>query len=236
MGSFMRIYVGAVIAGGTIALALLAPRELPNPALAVTLLAAMLVVSLFKLRLPLGRGQATLSMAYVIDFLAIVTAGAGVAMVIAAAGVLVQCTVRVRRRQPWYRAAFSIATVVLAVQAAGWTWTVLGGSIAEPGLAATVLPLAIAAMLYFAINTGLVAGAIALSSGVSLGALWEENFLRIAPGFLGSVALLAVLHGMVTRDALVLLPAIAVPMLCCHLAYAYLFNQMGTPPAAEATT
>ena len=237
MGSFMRIYVGAVIAAGTIALAMLAPRELPNPALAVTLCAAMLVVSLFKLRLPLGRGQATMSMAYVIDFLAIVTVGAGVAMVIAAAGVIVQCTVRVRRRQPWYRAVFSVATIALAVQAAGWTWAQLGGSIAEPGLASTVLPLGIAAMLYFAINTGLVAGAIALSNGVSLTAVWEENFLRIAPGFLGSIALLAILHGMVTREALVLLPAIAVPMLLCHLAYAHWFSQMGTSPAAtEAAT
>ena len=236
MGTFMRVYVGSVIAAGTIALAMLAPRALPNPVLAATLLAAMLVVSLFKLRLPLGRGQATMSMAYVIDFLAIVTTGAGVAMVIAAAGVIVQCTARVRRRQPWYRAAFSVATVVLAVQAAGWTWMALGGSIAEPGFATTVLPLAIASLLYFTINTALVAGAIALSSGVSLSTLWEENFARIAPGFLGSVAVVAALHSLFTRETFVLLPAIAVPMLLCHLAYAYWFSQIATSPAAEATS
>lgn len=237
MTAFTRVYVGAVIAAGALVLASFAPRELANPTLALTLLAAMVLVSLFKLRLPLGRGQSTISMAYVIDFLVIVTAGADLAMAIAAVGVVVQCTLRVRRRQPWYRAAFSVATVALAVQAAGWTWAALGGTIAEPSLATTVLPLAAAAIPYFAINSGLIAGAIALSSGASPSALWQQTFLRTAPGFLATAAAVAFMHSLVTREALLLLPAIALPMLVCHLAYAYWFRQMAEDaPAVQALT
>ena len=43
--------------------------------LALALLIAALILSAFKLRLPLGRGNSTMSMAYVVDFLVIVTAG-----------------------------------------------------------------------------------------------------------------------------------------------------------------
>src|SRR5687767_699051 len=118
--------------------------------LAATWLAAMAVISLFKLRLPLRRGHSTMSMAYVIDFLVLVTAGADIAMVIAAAGVIVQCTVRVRRSQPWYRTAFSVATVALAVQTAGLVWSAMGGTIAAPGITTTAVPLAMSALAYFA--------------------------------------------------------------------------------------
>ena len=148
-----RLYIGAVIAAGALVLGTFAPRGVTQPMLALTFLVAMIVVSLFKLRLPLG--DATMSMAYVIDFAVIATAGADLAMVIAAVGTVVQCTSNVRRRQPWYRTAFSVATVVLAVRSAGLVWAALGGSIAAPSGA--VLALLVAAVPYFAINTGLVA-------------------------------------------------------------------------------
>src|SRR5688572_32889752 len=162
-----RLYIGAVIAAGTLVLATFAPRDYPQPLLALTFLAAMIVVSLFKLRLPLGDGHSTMSMAYVIDFAVIATAGADLAMTMAAVGVGGQCTVNVRRPQPWYRTAFSVATVVLAVRTAGLAWAALGGSSEAPLSVAAVLPLVAAAVPYFLINSGLVAAAIALSNAGS---------------------------------------------------------------------
>jgi hypothetical protein len=154
------LYVGAVIGAGTAVLVVFAPRTLPNLATVAIFLASMLLVSLFKLRIPIGRGPWTISMAYVVDFVVIVNAGADLAMVIAAAGVLVQCLVRVRRPQPWYRTAFSMAAVVLAVQAAGSVWS-------QRGDIAALIPLAAAVVVYFAVNGGLVAVAIALSRRTS---------------------------------------------------------------------
>jgi hypothetical protein len=238
MSLSMRLYVGAVIAAGALALGASLPLDVERPLLAMTFLAAMLVVSLFKLRLPLGRGQSTLSMAYVIDFAVLVTSGVEEAAVIAAAGVLVQCLVKARSRQPWYRTAFSVAAVVLAVQSAGWTWSVLGGTIGQPGFATTILPLALAAIPYFAVNTGLVAMAIALSNGLSPARYWGAAFGRIAPGYLLAAAMIAATQLLVAREVYLTLPAAALPMFACHVAYAYWFRQQrdARPVASPALT
>ena len=228
-----RVYIGAVIAAGALVLGTFAPRELSQPLLAATFLAAMIVVSLFKLRLPLGNGHSTMSMAYVVDFAVIVTAGADLAMVIAAVGVVAQCAVNVRRPQPWYRAAFSIATVVLAVRTAGLVWAALGGVPDGPS-ASAVLPLMAAAVPYFAINSGLVATAIALSNGLSPLRCWSQSFLSTAPSVLAAAAVVAGIEVTMTRDAYVMLATAAVPMALCHAAYAAWFKRPGAVSAATA--
>lgn len=155
-------YVGVVIAVGAALLATFSPAELPQTSLTLTLTAAMLVVSLFKLRLPLAKDGSTISMAFVVDFVALMTAGVDVAMAIAVLGVLVQCCVRARNPR-WYKVAFSMATVAIAVQVAGAIWTGFNGSIAEASVATTIVPLSMAAAAYFAVNATLVAIAVTLA-------------------------------------------------------------------------
>lgn len=228
-----RVYIGAVIAAGAMVLGTFAPRELAQPLLAGTYLAAMLVVSLFKLRLPLGNGHSTMSMAYVVDFAVIVTAGADLAMVIAAIGVVVQCTVNVRRPQPWYRTAFSVATVVLAVRTAGLVWAATGGVVNAPS-ASAVLPLLAAAIPYFAINSGLVAAAIALSNGLSPLRCWSQSFLSTAPSVLAAAVVIAAIEVTMTADVYLLLATAAVPMALCHAAYAAWFKRAAAITPATA--
>ena len=156
----MSLYVGGVIVAGGVLLLQYAPRTYPHPWLASLLLLAALILSAFKLRLPVG--NSTMSMAYAVDFVALIMAGPDLAMVVAAAGVLMQCTVRVKKRQPVYRTAFSVASVIIAVHVGGWVWGVLGGNVHNGApLFAFAVPLSAAAMTYFAVNTMLVAGAIA---------------------------------------------------------------------------
>jgi hypothetical protein len=159
-----------------------------------------------------------MSMAYVVDFIALIVEGASVAMLLGAIGVLIQCTVRVGRKQPIHRAAFSAAAVVIAVQLAGWGWRALGGNLSELTLATTVLPLAVCAITYFAVNTGLVATAIAVTSDNPRRALNPE-FLRTAPAYLVAAAVaglvgLATLHGVVY-----LTPLVASPLYVCYRGY-----------------
>ncbi len=49
-----QLYVGAVVAIGTLLLVRFMPREMPHPILGAALLAAAIGLSVFKLRLPLG--------------------------------------------------------------------------------------------------------------------------------------------------------------------------------------
>ena len=225
MNPLATIYVGAVIALGASALVGLAPREYPAPLLAATWMAAMVVVSLFKLRLPLRGGHSTMSMAYVIDFLVLVTAGPDLPMVIAAAGVIVQCTARVRRPQPWYRTAFSVATVALAVQAAGWIWSSLGGSIANAGLLTTAVPLALSAVGYFAVNSGLVAAAIALSASEEELPAWRP-FARTAPAFVVAAGAAIVMQLLLRHEAYLFMPGAVTPILVCYFSYAAWFRRI----------
>lgn len=228
-----RIYVGAVVAAGALALVTSAPRELPQPTQAAAFLAAMIVVSLFKVRLPLGDGHSTMSMAYVVDFASIATAGVELAMLVAAAGVVVQCTARARRRQPWYRTAFSVAAVVLGVRTAGLVWVALGGS-AAPGTGIAALTLVAAAAPYFAINSGLVAGAIAMSSMTSPIRVWRQYFAGTAPGIVAAAGMVGVVELMLSPDAYTMLAIVAVPATLCHLVYAAWFRRLtpGTPLTA----
>ena len=180
-----RLYIGAVIAAGVGLLVYLAPRHLENPVIAGALLVTTLVLSIFKIRLPLGNGVSTMSMAYAVDFVALIIEGANLAMFLGAIGVLIQCTVRVRRKQPIHRAAFSAAAVIIAVQMAGWGWRALGGSLTTLTLTSTLLPLMVCAITYFIVNTSLVVGAIAVSSSVSPARALEPGILVERPGLPG---------------------------------------------------
>jgi hypothetical protein len=205
--------------------------------LTATLVAAMLVVSYFKLRLPLAHGHSTISMAFAVDFVALLTVGADVAMIIAALGVLVQCFVRVRRRQPLYRAAFSVATVVMSVQAAGFVWSALNGGITGFGVAGALVPLAAMTVAYFAVDAGLVAGAIALSSGLEPESDLQP-FLAIAPGYILAATIAMAVTVMWRQQDYTLVPLAAAPMLACHLTYSAVFRRMaarfGGPPHIRA--
>jgi signal transduction histidine kinase/ActR/RegA family two-component response regulator len=213
------IYVAVVILAGAALLLLFAPREYPRPWLALALLAATVILSAFKLRLPLGRGNSTMSMAYAVDFTALIMAGADLAMVVAAAGVIVQCTVRVRRAQPAHRVAFSVASVVIAVQAAGWVYRVFGGATALSSVADIVAPLSAAATTYFAVNTTLIAGAIALSSAVPVASQWYREFFWSAPAYFLSAAVGGTVALVVSYHAYELLPIVASPLYLSYRAY-----------------
>ena len=73
----------------------------------------------------------------------------------------------------------------------GWRSLLLGGligaglaSLFGMGALANVLALTAAAVVYFAVNSGLVAGAIALSTGLPMAGFWQRTFLRVAPACL----------------------------------------------------
>ena len=223
-----RLYVGAVIAAGAGLLLSLAPRELENPIVAGALLVSTLVLSVFKLRLPLGNGVSTMSMAYAVDFVALIIEGANLAMFLGAIGVLIQCTVRVRRKQPIHRAAFSAAAVIIAVQVAGWGWTALGGSLTTLTMTTTVLPLMACAITYFIVNTSLVVGAIAVTSSVSPAKAWNPEFWRSAPAYLVSALVAGLVVLAITNGVFFLLPLVASPLYVCYRGYRRRWTEMAT--------
>ena len=84
-----------------------------------------------------------------------------------------------------YRTVFSIAAEAITIQATGVVYALLGGEPAMSGLSA--LPRAVFGGIaaYFLVNTGLVAGAIALSTGQNAWRVWHDNFLWSGPSVRG---------------------------------------------------
>ena len=187
-----RLYVCCVIAIGAVLLGVFLPlTEFRHPLWFLALLLSSSITSAFKVSLPLARSGSTMSVSYAVDFLSLILLGPHETMIVAATSAWSQCTFRMNTRNPLYRTLFSIASLVISVQAAGELFFYLGGT---PGLTALSLgamakPLVGAAFTYFIFNTALVATAIALSTHQSLSKVWNENFLWSAPSyFVGALA------------------------------------------------
>ena len=217
--SLATAYIAAVIAAGLLLIASQWPRELVHPRVLALLLTTSFVLSLFKLRLPLPSGHATMSMAYTVDFAALLLCGPDAAILVATIGVLVQCGVGNTKKQPWVRTVFSVAAVAIAVQAAGVAWLALGGNIEELGLLTTIGPMSAAAVVYFLVNTIAVALAIALTTGTSPKAAWNGDFLWIAPSYFFSAAIGAMVAIIISHGAYALLLLAFAPLYISHRAY-----------------
>jgi diguanylate cyclase (GGDEF)-like protein/putative nucleotidyltransferase with HDIG domain len=115
-------------------------------------------------------------------------------MVVAMAGAFCQCHVNTKEKNPFYRTLFNMAALALTVEGAGLALLWLTESASPGSFSAIARPLVGAATAYFLLNTGLIATAIALSTGQSIWTTWQTNFLWSAPSYFvgaGSAALAA---------------------------------------------
>jgi diguanylate cyclase (GGDEF)-like protein/putative nucleotidyltransferase with HDIG domain len=180
-----RLYVGAVIALGAALLVVFFPRDSSDVILFVVLALLSSITSVFKVKLPLARSGSTMSVSYAVDFAALLLLGADKTMLVAAASAWSQCTFRIAERNAWHRTLFSMACLVVTVQAAGHAYHWLGAPVGElpSSVFGLAKPLVGAATVYFLFNTATIATAIALSTRQSLFRVWNENFLWSAPSY-----------------------------------------------------
>ena len=207
-----RIYLTVVIVGGSSAVAALLPRTLPEPILFGALVALTCVTSVWKVNLPIPLASgATLSASYAANLMALLLLGPSHAVMIAVAGVWTQCTYKVKRRYPLYRTIFSASASALTMAATGFVYLWLGGQIRPVASIDLAQPLVGAIATYFFVNTGLVAGAVALSTGQPVMRVWRDDFLWSATSFMvagtaGAIAALIVARGEVWSAMLMLAP------------------------------
>src|SRR6266540_4683132 len=153
-----RIYVCAIIAMGAGLLAAFFPTHfVGSPWLFAALLLLSSITSVFKVNLPLARRSSTMSVSYAVDFASLLLLGPNETMIVAAASAFSQCTFRIKERNPIHRTLFSMACLVVTVQAAGLVYHWLGGHPGAVNTLAVVKPLIGAATAYFLFNTLTVA-------------------------------------------------------------------------------
>jgi diguanylate cyclase (GGDEF)-like protein/putative nucleotidyltransferase with HDIG domain len=179
-----RLYVASVIGIGGVLLVVFFPlKTFDSPGLFLLLLALSSITSIFKVSLPLARSGSTMSVSYAVDFASLLLLGPHETMLVAAASAYSQCTFRIKEPNPTHRTLFSMACLVLTVQAAGAAYMVLDGVPGQFAWERIAQPLVGAATTYFVVNTLTIATAIAFSTRQPIVKVWNENFLWSAPSY-----------------------------------------------------
>ena len=154
------------------------------------LMALTVATSAVKLELPLGRGASNLSLAHAVNFWSLWTLGPAPTVIVAAVSAVAQSTLRTTAANPPYRVLFSMASLALTVRVAALPlgWALGPDPTSFLGLLRAVL---VIAPIYFVINTGLIAAAVALSTHQNVARVWQRNFLWSAPSFFAGALLAA---------------------------------------------
>src|SRR3954463_11533942 len=218
-----RIYVCAIIGVGAGLLAAFFPIHfVGSPWLFTVLLLLSSITSVFKVNLPLARRSSTMSVSYAVDFASLLLLGPNETMLVAAASAFSQCTFKIKERNPIHRTLFSMACLIVTVQAAGVAYKALNG---HPGMVtslAVTKPLVGAATVYFLFNTLTVATAIALSVKQSLSKVWYDNFLWSGPSYFvgaGVAAVVAWVANLQQQFWVALLPLLGAPIYLTYYTY-----------------
>lgn len=209
-----QLYVALVIVAGTTVLMAWLPRGYPRPVLFVMVLAAACLTAAWKVNLPIPlTSGSTLSVSYAAKMMALLLLGPRHAVIIAVAGALTQCTYKARQPYPVYRTVFSMAAEALTMAGTCVAYFVLGGPSGsfDISILALAKPLIGAISIYFLFNTGLVAGAIALSTNQPMTKVWCNDFLWsgvtfMVAGSAGAMAAIVINRGDFWIAMLLLLP------------------------------
>ena len=201
--------VGVMVAGLAVLATTVAHVDIARPALFMQMVALALLTATVKLQLPLSRNVSTLSVSNALTFAAMLLLGTASAVVIGVVSAWGQCTFRIRSRNPWHRTVFSMATLGLSAFAAAsvFDWVMNAQVLsAQAGARSSALaaasPLELfravmaSALIYFAVNSVLVATAVGLTSRQQVHRVWLDGYLWSAPGYFiaagaGSVVLFA---------------------------------------------
>jgi diguanylate cyclase (GGDEF)-like protein len=222
----LKGYTDAVMATGALLLAVAVPTIVQtNPAWLLGLVFLAVATSLFKLSLQVSGGGATMTFGHAVGFFGLLAVGPHPTALAVMAGIWAQCSYRLDHETPMdlRRRLFSMASGVITVESAGWIFEAAGGVPGGPASAALAAPLAAAALTYFFVNTGLVAGAVTLDNGETFSSVWYNNFLWSAPSYFISAALVGCAAVVVERSGPVAALLFATPLVLTFLSYrAYL--------------
>ena len=207
-----QIYIVGVVGIGAYVMTTWFPLTYPRPFTFAALLAVACLTSIWKVKLVLSaKNESTLSVSYASVLMTLILLGPQAAMVVAVAAAWTQCTFRVHHRYPTHCTVFSMAAEAITVQATGVAYAWLGGPAAPLSIASLPQPLVGAIAAHFLVNTGLVAGAIALSARQPLWKIWHDNFLWSGPSFFvagvaGAAAAVVIERGQYAAAILMLAP------------------------------
>ena len=214
-----RLYVSGVIVAAATILGVTAPgMQFTQPGLFLTLFVLSCASAAMKITLPLTTNVSTMSVSYAIDFASLIMLGWEQTLLVAAASAFSQCVLNNKEQPPLHRTLFSMATLVVTVAGAGVAFNLLSWPGPDP-VTAVARPLVGAATIYFLLNSGLIAGAIALASRQPVFTIWQTNFLWSAPSYFVGAGAAALAAWVMDRVGVWLAPLTFAPIYLTYRTY-----------------
>ena len=227
-----RLYVLAVVAaGGLLAASALARLHITHPAAFGALLVLAVLTSVFKVSVPmpapLNAQPLTMSLAFAANFASLVILDGPSGTLIAMVAAWSQTTFNTfRSRNPWHRTVFNMAALAVTMAATDFALQIVAGHAGPWNLRTDAVALGAAAATYYVINSGVVAGALAMAGKQPFVRLWMRHLLSgwIAHVFGAAAAALAVTT--VDRSAYWLAPLGALSLGLGYRAYRAYIERM----------
>jgi len=227
-----RVYVLAVTAaGGWLALVALGGLRQAHLPTFAAMLALAVITSVFKISVPmpatLNRQPLTMSLAFAANFASLVILDGGSATLIAVVAAWSQTTFNTfRAKNPWHRTVFNMAALAVTMAATDFTLQTVAGHVRPWDMRADAVALGAAAITYYVVNSGVVAGAIAAAGTQPFFSLWMKHVMSgwIAHVFGAAAAALAVAS--VDRSAMWLTPLGALSLGLGYRAYRTYIERM----------
>jgi PAS domain-containing protein len=214
-----RLYIATITAVGALVLvALFAPPPPGRLPEFVSIVLARIVTSTFKLRLPVPKSQATMSVSFVFDFIALLLFGIEPSLVVAAVGAFSQSMFRTIDRNPPYRVAFNTACLVITLETTGLVYRALGGTVGALVSLRSTTALAAALVVYFMVNGVCLSWAVALSTNQRVRQVWQYNVLWGAPTYFIGGNLAALTAVAINDRAWGFMPMAAIQLYMTYLA------------------
>jgi PAS domain S-box-containing protein len=226
MPASLVLYTNVVIGAGAVVLAYSLAR-LPSvaPFPFALLLAGAIATSLYKLTLPVAGGGATMTISYAVGFAALLTVGPHATALVVSVAIWTQATYRSGHPHPLAlrKRLFSVAAGAITAEIGGAVLALAGGGPWRLDPESIAVPLAATAVVYFLVNSLLVAGAIALAMGQRLARVWHREFLWSGPSYFLSAAAVGIAAVSIHWKAYLLVSVAALVLGLTLLAYrAYL--------------
>ena len=180
----LRLYVLTVAAVGTVGL-IASIRGVRIDGVDPLMLAILIALAAVTQRMPvfLFRSSAiSVSFASVIASYVLYGTGVGVLVSLVQAGV----NAFTPRRKPLVKATFNAGSLATSAFVAGEIFRLFSPERGD--IAATLVAVAVSALGYFLVNTGLTAGVIAVSENKSVFAVWRTNYAWMPVNFLATAA------------------------------------------------
>jgi len=221
MPTTARLYVYLVSCLGisVMAAAFQAPAWPSDPLRFATYFVLSLIAAAMKLRLPGLTG--TMSIGFLMILLGIAELSLPETMILACAGIVVQCLWKARQRPTAAQVIFNVSVAAISVFIA---FQVTG--LLKPHTESVAVLMALATCCYFVGNSALVSGVLSRVQGKPFRTVWQQCYLLSFPYYLAGGAVAGLIAGS-SREmggplSLVMLPMMGLVYVFYHIYFALL--------------